>query len=59
MQIAPKELLIARGGMTRTTERLLASPPVPLQLSPVQPGTEFPEPADVEGVQDKKVSSHI
>ena len=56
MQIAPKELLTARGGMTKTTDRLLTSPPVPLQLSSVQPGSEFPDPSDVALAIDKKVN---
>ena len=55
MQIAPRELLTARGGLTKTTERLLTSPPVPLQLSTVQPGSEYPDPADIAAMQDKKV----
>ncbi|KAK9867213.1 hypothetical protein WJX84_002119, partial [Apatococcus fuscideae] len=53
-QIAPRELLTARGGLTKTTERLLTSPPVPLQLSTVQPGSEYPDPADIAAMQDKK-----
>ena len=56
MQIAPKELLTARRGMTKTTDRLLTSPPVPLQLSSVQPGSEFPDPSDIALATDKKVN---
>ncbi|KAK9819817.1 hypothetical protein WJX72_002734 [[Myrmecia] bisecta] len=46
-QVAPKELLYARGSLSATTMRLLAAPPVPLQLSAVVPISEFPEPADL------------
>ncbi|KAK9852353.1 hypothetical protein WJX84_008725 [Apatococcus fuscideae] len=53
-QIAPRELLTARGSMTKTTDRLLTSPPVPLQLSSVQPGSEFPDPSDIALATDKQ-----
>ena len=45
MQIAPKEVLITKGGLSPPTAKLLAQPPVPLQLSYVEAGKEFPDPA--------------
>lgn len=45
-------MLFPRGQLSAATARCLASPPVPLQLSPVEPGAEFPDPADMEGFQE-------
>ena len=45
MQVAPREVLITKGGLSAATMRLLAQPPVPLQLSYVEAGTEFPDAA--------------
>ena len=42
-QVAPKEVLTTRNGLSAPTLRLLAQPPVPLQLSYVDAATEFPE----------------
>ncbi|KAL0023612.1 hypothetical protein WJX77_007042 [Trebouxia sp. C0004] len=44
-QVAPKEVLTTKGGSSAATARLLAQPPVPLQLSYVEAGTEFPDAA--------------
>lgn len=43
--MAPREVLITKGGLSAATMRLLAQPPVPLQLSYVEAGTEFPDAA--------------
>lgn len=51
-QVAPREVLFPRGQLSAATARCLASPPVPLQLSPVEPGAEFPDPADMQGFQE-------
>ncbi|KAL3140400.1 hypothetical protein ABBQ38_004660 [Trebouxia sp. C0009 RCD-2024] len=40
-QVAPKEVLTTKGSLSPTTARLLAQPPVPLQLSYVDAGSEF------------------
>lgn len=45
VQIAPKEVLVTKGGLSSATAKLLAQPPIPLQLSYVEPGKEFPDPA--------------
>ena len=45
-------MLFPRGQLSAATARCLASPPVPLQLSPVEPGAEFPDPADMAGFQE-------
>ena len=42
-QVAPKEVLTTKGGLSPATARLLAQPPVPLQLSYVEAGSEFPD----------------
>ncbi|KAK9813990.1 hypothetical protein WJX73_008383 [Symbiochloris irregularis] len=44
MQVAPREILVARGQLSQATLRALASPPSPTQLSPVNLGSEFPDP---------------
>lgn len=44
-QVAPREVLTTKGGLSSATARLLAQPPVPLQLSYVEAGTEFPDAA--------------
>lgn len=44
VQIAPKEVLVTKGGLSSGTAKLLAQPPIPLQLSYVEPGKEFPDP---------------
>ena len=41
-----------RAQLSAATARCLASPPVPLQLSPVEPSAEFPDPADMAGFQE-------
>ena len=43
-QVAPKELLIPTGMLSPATQRALMHPPIPLQLSNVPPGPEFPAP---------------
>ena len=43
-QVAPKEILFPRGGLSSATMRALAAPPFPTQLSPVNPLSEFPDP---------------
>ncbi|KAK9846574.1 hypothetical protein WJX81_006840 [Elliptochloris bilobata] len=62
-QVAPREVLFARGGLSAATARCLASPPVPLQLSPVEPGAEFPDPVDMgayeEGAQMQARLGHL
>lgn len=44
-QVAPREVLTTKGGLSAATARLLAQPPIPLQLSYVEAGTEFPDAA--------------
>lgn len=47
-QVAPKEVLVPRGRLSAATQRALAAPAVPLEVAPVAPGAEFPEPEDVQ-----------
>ena len=44
VQVAPRELLIPTGMLSPATHRALMHPPIPLQLSNVPPGPEFPAP---------------
>ena len=57
MQVAPREVLFARGGLSNATQRCLAFPPVPLQMAPVEPHTEFPDAADAAARLDSLVRS--
>jgi len=51
-QVAPREVLFARNRLTGPTARCLASPPIPLLLSPVEPGAEFPDAQDMGAFQE-------
>ena len=58
LQVAPKEVLVARGCLSTPTQRLLGQPPVPLKQAIVVPGHEFPFPeASVQSMQDEVGSS--
>lgn len=45
-QVAPKEVLYPRHGLSAATARCLSFPPLPLLATAVKPGAEFPEPPD-------------
>ena len=42
--MAPREILIPQGMLSPATHRALMHPPIPLQVSHVTPGREFPAP---------------
>ena len=42
--MAPREVLIPQGMLSPATLRALMHPPIPLQVSNVTPGPEFPAP---------------
>ena len=56
-QVAPKEILYPRNGLSSITARHLAHPPVPLQATAVKHGSEFPEPGDALQKLENLVSS--
>lgn len=58
LQVAPREILFARGQLSQSTLRALASPPFPTQLSPVNSGAEFPDPALI-GADPKALQSKL
>lgn len=45
--MAPRELLVARGQLSETTLRALKSPAVPIEVTHVSPGCDFPTPEDI------------
>ena len=45
-QVAPKEVLYPRSGLSSATARCLSFPPLPLLATAVKAGAEFPEPQD-------------
>ncbi len=51
-QVAPREVLFARNRLSGPTMRCLASPLIPLMLSPVEPGAEFPDAQDMGAFQE-------
>lgn len=55
-QVAPKEVLTTKGGLSPATARLLSQPPVPLQLSYVDAGSEFPDASSSLEALSKQVS---
>jgi len=55
VQVAPKEVLFPKLGLSRATGRCLSYPPMPLQATAVKLGTEFPEPADALDKLERQV----
>ncbi len=55
MQVAPKEVLFSKLGLSRATGKCLSYPPMPLQATPVKLGSEFPEPADALDKLERQV----
>lgn len=46
-QVAPREVLVARGRLSAATLRAITTAAVPVEVTTVNPGLEFPEVEDV------------